>query len=344
MEFSADRDDKSINENKDFDISFDGNPSYESNREKQEFPGCFKKSIAFLIDNIIIAIIGIALLFPFSSFVGSLYQHAWIPSYLIGAVYFTILDSSITNRQSIGKMFFSIKVKAINKESVSPFAALGRYLLITIPLYNILISGSIASTIGITNTAIGGTIFLVVVGVLLSGNTLFMLFHPQKRGLHDILLNTVVVPNHYDESYEVKSFCLKPVLSGILGLVVLVVVFGSLFFKVGNNPDFSDINDLNEKLKKESHNKNINATYRTFAMNGKQTSFAIEVYVPIPYDKFDDNKFTDELSNKLYPLVKSININPKVDTITILFQAQKYIGAFPISKTSSSPKKISEIN
>ncbi len=35
---------------------------------KQKYPGCFKKSVAFLIDQIIIAIIGIVVFFPFSKY------------------------------------------------------------------------------------------------------------------------------------------------------------------------------------------------------------------------------------------------------------------------------------
>jgi uncharacterized RDD family membrane protein YckC len=344
MEFSADRDDNSNNENKHLDITFEGKPSYESSLGKHKFPGCFKKSIAFLIDNIIIVIIGIALLFPFSTAIGSLYQHAWIPSYLIGTIYFMIFDSSISNHQTIGKRMFSLKVITTENESISIFAAIGRYVLLTIPLYNGMISGSIASTVGITNTTIGGIIFFIIVGVLLSGNTLFMLLHPQKRGLHDVLFRTVVVSNDYEESTKVQSFCIKPIIGGVIGFAIFAISFGSLFYNVGNNPDFKDINELTERLKKESDIKNINAAYKTFSMNGKQTTFAIEVIVPVPYDKFDDKNFTDELSNKLYPLVKRININPKVNTITMVFHAQKYIGAFPISKTSGFPKKLSEIN
>jgi len=39
MEFNADRDNKSINDNKDFDITFDANPSYNSSREKHTKEG-----------------------------------------------------------------------------------------------------------------------------------------------------------------------------------------------------------------------------------------------------------------------------------------------------------------
>jgi hypothetical protein len=75
----------------------------------------------------------------------------------------------------------------------------------------------------------------------------------------------------------------------------------------------------------------------------QQTIFAIEVHVPIHYDKFDDSNYTKELSEKLYPLVKEVNTNPKVDTVKVIFYAQKYFGAFPISKSKSTPKKMSEI-
>lgn len=310
----------------------------------QKFPGCFKKTLAFIIDEIIIAIICVVALFPFSKAIESMYQHAWLPGYIVGALYFTILDSSILRSQSIGKMTFSIKVSTSENKLISPLAALGRYFLITIPFYSNPISKTIASTLGITNAAIGGTIYLIIVGIIFSGNTFFMLFHPQKRGLHDILLKSVVVPNNQIESLALKSFTLKPLLSGIIGIAILSFTFGNLIYQADKDPDFSSIKELSEKIRKESSIPNIGASYTTsFAMSGKQTMFAIQVEVPISNGKFDDEHFTEELSNKLYPLVKKINTNPKVDTIIITFHATKYIGAFPINKVIRLSRKLSEI-
>jgi len=311
---------------------------------ENKYPGCFKKSVAFLIDQIIIAIIGIVVFFPFSKFIGSLYQHGWFPAYLVGAIYFMILESSIFKGQSLGKVVFSFKVNFINGKGISPIVSFGRYFLITLPFMNIPISNSLASTVGITNTVVGGTVYLLIIGVLLSGNTLFMLFHPQKRGLHDIIFKTVVVPLSYKPNTLISNITTKPMISGIIGLAILGLIFGNLFLKVGSNPDFSDIHELSSKIQKESLIQNLSASYRTFSMNGKQTMFSIEVHVPITYDNFDDKDYTEELSNKLYPLVKKLNTNPKVDTITMVFHAQKYIGAFPVSKTSSNPKKLTEIH
>ena len=311
---------------------------------EQRFPGCFKKTLAFTIDELIIAIICIIALFPFSNAIGSLHQHAWLPGYIVGAFYFAILESTFLRSQSIGKMIFSTKVSSTENKPISPLASLGRYFLITIPFYNIVISNSIASTVGITNTVIGGTTYLIIVGILFSGNTFFMLFHPQKRGLHDILLKSVVVSNNQIESPALNTFTLKPLLSGIIGVAVLSLLFGSVLHQVDTDPDLSDLKELSDKIKKESSISNIGASYRTFSMSGKTTMFAIEVNVPVPYDKFDDKQFTDELSSRLYPLVKKINTNPKVDTITIIFQAQKYIGAFPINKAIKLPRKLSDIN
>ena len=309
----------------------------------QKFPGCFKKTLAFIIDEISIAIICVIALFPFSNAIESMHQYAWVPGYIVGALYFTILDSSILRSQSIGKMTFSIKVSTSENKPISPLAALGRYFLITIPFYSNPISKTIASTLGITNAAIGGTIYLIIVGILFSGNTFFMLFHPQKRGLHDILLKSVVVPNNQTESLALKSFTFKPLLSGIIGIAILSFAFGNLIYQADKDPDFSIIKELSEKIRKESSIPNIGVSYTTLAMSGKQTMFAIQVEVPISNGKFDDEHFTEELSNKLYPLVKKINTNPKVDTIIITFHATKYIGAFPINKVNRLSRKLSEI-
>jgi len=312
--------------------------------KKFNYPGCFKKSVAFLIDQIVIAIVGIIIFFPFSDFIGAMYQHGWLPGYLLGAVYFAVLESAIFKSQSVGKMIFSLKVITVRGGFISPIVSFGRYFLITLPFLNSAVSNSIASTIGITNTCIGGTLFLAAVGVLLSGNTLFMLFHPQKRGLHDIIFKTVVVPVRYEPILPINHFTIKPVISGIIGLAILGFVFGNLFIKVGKDFDLANISDLSDRIQKETSMENISASYRTFYFNGKQTTFSIEVQVPIPYDKFEDKEFTDSISSRLYPLVKRLNTNSKVDTITMVFHAQKYYGAFPIYKTSRNPKKIVEID
>lgn len=311
--------------------------------KNRKYPGCFKKSVAFLIDQILIAIVGIIIFFPFSHFIESLYNHGWIVGYFLGGIYFVVLESLLFKGRSLGKMFFSIRVSLVDGKGISPLVSLGRYFLITLPFFNGAISDTLASTIGITNTFLGGTIFLIIIGILSSGNTLFMLFHPQKRGLHDIIFRTVVVPTRFESIPPVVNFTIRPVISGVIGLAILSFVFGNLFLKVSQDPDFSDIHTLEDKIQKESSIRNVSASYRTFTFNGKQTMFAIEVHVPIPYDRFEDKNFTDGISNKLYPLVKRINTNPKVDTIIIVFHARKYFGALPITKTSKNPRKSSDI-
>ena len=118
--------------------------------KKQKYPGCFKKTIAFFIDHILVTIIGVIIFYPLSDFFSSLYQHGWIPGYLISAIYFSCFDSSLLKGQTIGKKVFSITVVNTEGKLISPFAAFVRYILITIPLLNSLISQSIATTVGIT--------------------------------------------------------------------------------------------------------------------------------------------------------------------------------------------------
>ena len=324
--------------------SLDETHGSNSESEKFKYPGCFKKSIAFIIDQVIIVIVGIIIFLPLSDFIGAMRQYAWLPGYLIGALYFSVLESSLYKGQSIGKMVFSIKIVNISGELISPLASFGRYFLITLPLLNNEISNTIATTIGITNSYIGGTIFLAVVGILFSGNTLFMLFHPQKRGLHDIIFRTVVIPAKYKPIHPIRNLMIMPVTSGIIGLAILAILFSNLFTRIDNNPDIADLNNLTNKIIKETAMDNISVAYTSYSLNGKQTAFSIDVHIPVPYEKFDDADFINNISNDLYQTVKRINTNPKVDTITMIFHAQKYYGLFPFTKTSKHPKRIEEID
>ena len=322
------------------------NAELDSEEMELKYPGCFKKSVAFIIDEVIIVILGMVILSPFSKFTDSLFQYGWLPGYLLGGVYFSILESSLLKSQSVGKMIFSYKVSTADGKNISPFISLGRYFFVTLPLFHQGFSNMIASTVGITNTVAGGIIFLLIIGVLFAGNTLFMFFHPQKRGLHDIIFKTAVVPVDYKSSFTISNFTLKPVMGGIVGLIILGLAFSHLFYKirqVGRNPDFSDIKGVSEKIQEESGIPNLFTSYKVFSSNGRQTMFSLEIQIPVPYGEFDNRTFRTKISDKLFPLAKKINKNPKVDTITIVFFSRKYIGLFSTCKTHTESKKLAEI-
>jgi len=255
---------------------------------QEKYPGCFKKTLAFLIDTIIITVISVVAFFPFSALIESLGQHAWLPGYLLGVAYFAIIESSFFKSQSFGKMIFSLRVYSLGGESVSPLVSLGRYVLVTIPFFNGQISNTIASMVGVTDTFLGGILYMSAVAALFSGNTLFMLLHPQKRGLHDVLCKSIVGRTDHKPYVPVVDLSVKPVAGGIVGIAILVLTFGHLFYNVDKNPDFADLGDLTNKIREASSISNLNVSYRTFSTDGKQTMFAIQVHLPIPYSRFQD--------------------------------------------------------
>lgn len=323
-----------------------------SQEEKpRKFPGCFKRTVAFLIDEIIIAGLSIVIFFPFSGFIDSLYQNAWLPAFLLGGVYFAVIESSVWKSQSIGKMIFSMKVNTVEGEPISPLVSFGRYVLIIFPFFNQDIGATLTSITGNVNIQIVSIIYLILVGVIFSGNTFFMLFHPQKRGLHDIIFSTAVFPTKYVVHGEVKNLTLRPVLGGVGFLILLGLLLGGLLTNAIRNPDFADIEQLGQRIQSEANNKSISASYsyKTFStlnVNSppNKAAFAIEVNIPVPYSEIDNKAFIEHISKTIYPAVKRANTNPKVDTITLRFYARKFIGAFPISKTYNVPKKVSEID
>jgi uncharacterized RDD family membrane protein YckC len=317
--------------------------SPQSSQKEKTFPGCFKKSTAFFLDQIVIALIGMGLFYPFSGFISALSVHDWLPGYLVGVLYYMVMESSLFKSASLAKMAFSMQVRTTSGNKISMPVSLLRYLLITLPFYNNAVSQSIATTVGITDISVGGTGFLVLVGILFVGNTLFMVLHPQKRGLHDVLTGTVVVRADM-AAFQVQSWAKKPVFAGLAGLVVLGIVFGNMYCKQGKDPDFADIKTLTAKIKQQSRMENISVSYRKFVVQDKITVFSIDVHIPLSFDKFGDAVYTQALSDKLYPLVKKLNTNPKVNTISLVLHTRKFIGAFPISKYVSNSKELSEIS
>jgi uncharacterized RDD family membrane protein YckC len=316
----------------------------------RKFPGCFKRLVAFVIDGMIIAGLSIVIFFPFSGFIDSLHQNAWLPAFLLGGVYFAVLESSIWKCQSIGKIIFSMKVNTVEGKPISPLVSFGRYVIIIFPFFQEDIGASLTSIIGLANIQIISIIYLIFVGVILSGNTFFMLFHPQRRGLHDVIFSTAVFPTKYEIQGKIKNFTLRPVLGGVGFLIIFGILFGSLLTNAARNPDFADIEQLNHRIQSATNYKGISASYsyKTFSKlkvdsPPNKPSFTIEVNIPVPYGKIDDGAFRESISKNMYPTVKRANANPKVETITLRFFARRYIGAFPMSKTYNIPKKISEI-
>jgi len=302
----------------------------------------FKRIVANIIDIIVAAIGSVVLLFPLS---GQMYRFGandWVPFFLFGGLYFVLFESVFWKQQTIGRTLMKIRLETLDGQPLKPWISFLRYFLLCLPNYNGQVSNLIARTVGITDTRIGGTVYLIIVGILFAGNTLFLLFHKHKRGLHDVICNTVMVKSKSDSVKSSPKFTTASAIAGVAMFAVLALVFGSLLGTADKDPDFSDVSDLNKRIKTLSPVKIISASYNKFSMGNDQKWFSIQAHVYIPQDK-DSDEYKKELSEKLFPAIKLANQNEKVTRIEIIYHAKKFIGAFPVETKSIDTKEISDI-
>ena len=201
--------------------------------------------------------------------------------------------------------------------------------------------GIISRTTTLNNSKVFNSIYLVIVGLLFSGNIVFTLFHKQKRGLHDIFFGAFMVTNKTSAIEKPVNFAFAPVTAGAVFFAFLAFIFGSLFLSVKNNPDFADILNLDRKIKAVSSVKNVYTQYSAFTSNGGTImSIILNVYMP---NKQNTNEYRQSLSDELFPKIKEQNQNTKISRIEIIYHWVRYLGAFPIELKTNDIKKMDEI-
>lgn len=125
-------------------------------RTEVQFAGFFVRAAAFCTDWLILGAIGIAAAFITNSLWTALL--VMVAAGLICSVGFSLADGATP-----GKMLFRLKVRMIDGEDIDPVAAVLRYF------------AYLAS------------------GLMFGIGFLTMLFNEEKRGLHDMISNTIVI-------------------------------------------------------------------------------------------------------------------------------------------------------
>ena len=141
----------------------------------------WSRIIAFVIDGILIGLLGTALAIPFFSILSRLGAWGLLVGFCIALPYFATLNSSIGNGQTLGKRWMRLQVVDAGGNTISIGKSLLRSTVFAIPYYLNGIPLPITRTPAVITTIIGLTV--VVVG----GATLYMVLFSRhtRQGLHD---------------------------------------------------------------------------------------------------------------------------------------------------------------
>lgn len=187
--------------------------------------GFWRRFFAWLIDSLLLGIIGQVIGVVFSSFLFSIGPYGRPIGLLFIIPYFGIMNSKIGGGQTIGKRFMKIAVRNKNNEPIELGRSLIRISLLVLPaLFN-------GWTLPIfQNYVIAWFLSLLVFGL---GGAIFytMIFNRKARqGIHDLLLGTYVVhlPGKPIESFPTTSrvhWIVTGVWFGFVAIGTLAMVF-----------------------------------------------------------------------------------------------------------------------
>ena len=163
-------------------------------RKPRVYASAWKRGLAFVLDALLVTKVAWPLLVWGLPVLAAL--SPW-GKYVLGALYFGCFDSFFFGGATLGKRLLAIQVRGDDRKLLRPTQAVGRFLVFASPAVAASMLGSFWADAGGASAHLTGNISFVFMACLLVGcwiaGSVFLIFHPQKRSLHDILSETVVV-------------------------------------------------------------------------------------------------------------------------------------------------------
>lgn len=199
----------------------------------QPWAGFWRRVGAFVIDCLVIGVVGFALgALAFDAF-ARMGQWARIVGILIAALYFGVLGSSVGGGQTLGKRLLKLRVERQGGGLLAIGPAVGRAL--------ILMSAFILNGIALRSDGGAATyVFLIVAATLLFGLGLaqayLLIFNrPSRRLVHDLLLNSVVLRAGASAADAPVAVLHRRIAVGVVGVVFVLITGITVYFAHANS-------------------------------------------------------------------------------------------------------------
>ena len=256
----------------------------------------FKRSIALLIDLLILFLIGMVLSMFLETYIIYLGNYKIIIGIVISTIYFGIGHSHITKGKTIGKKIVGINVIKLNGDYLPLHLAFVRSAIFAIPycfsdLQSIKFDSSIDIFQWLSYTLIPASLFI---------NHFCIFTNKNRQCFYDILLNTIVSESNTDTDFEEAIINPKMKIVPFI-LLIAVVVLGLFFFnpfEEQNRIDQGELSFIKEKL---VSNRSIHFSKLYYQYNEKDNyrkNLKIECYVT--------DKNTD-LSSEFYLITEELD-------------------------------------
>jgi uncharacterized RDD family membrane protein YckC len=260
--------------------------------------GFWRRLFAFIIDGIILGIFGLIIGTIYFDYFAELGGWGRLFGFVIALIYFGLLNSSLSNGQTIGKRFLKIKVVDKDVTPISPIRASIRFLILGTPYFlngaliqpDILMNPFVALLIGLVVFFVGGGIIYLYI---FNRNT--------RQSLHDLAVGTYVI-----RSSHAQAFSFSPLWKGhlaVLSLIFITVValITTVIPKLSHKALFSELFAVQQSIQRSGlvHSATVTAgksfgTNLTTRWKGKRATsyFSINAVLkkrPTDYDEAINN-------------------------------------------------------
>jgi ankyrin repeat protein/uncharacterized RDD family membrane protein YckC len=203
-----------------------------------------RRLAAFLVDVILLALLGLGLGYLFFDFMTALGPFGLLVGFLGCMAYFSILNSSFGGGRTFGKRLTMLRVVDYSGKPPNLLRSTFRYLIIGPPffLFDAHLSAALKSSLSLFDLLIQMYIFFSLITIVY----LFLFNRSNHRSLHDFLSGTAVVADTTG-----KPQLIKPVWRGHLlvtaGLGLLTIIFFTIIGpEIAHHKSFLEQNQIRQ--------------------------------------------------------------------------------------------------
>lgn len=181
-----------------------------------EIAGVWRRLAAFVLDTLILAVLGLGIGWLFLEQVMAFGQWGRFVGFAIALVYFGLMNSRLLDGQTPGKMGMGLRVVDTAGEPIGVGRAFLRYSILGLPFYlNGIVLPSVFGTLPVAMV-----VSVVIFGGLFAICYLFLFNRRTRQSLHDLAVGTVVVGDHPERGHPT----VLPVWRGHAVPVALIAV------------------------------------------------------------------------------------------------------------------------
>lgn len=213
----------------------------------QLISGFWRRLFAFIIDGIILGIFGLIVGTLFFDYFAEIGGYGRIVGFIVALLYFGLLNSSISNGQTVGKRILKIKVIGNNAQALSPSQSIVRFLIIGLPYF---LNGAIVPPDIMLNSFIYIPLSLIV--FFMGGSIIYLYIFNRKtrQSLHDLVVGSYVI-----RTTSTQELITSPIWKGHLAIVSLiflsVIVLTTIVIpRLSNTEFFSEILAVQKSIQK----------------------------------------------------------------------------------------------